>query len=408
MSKPASALHHEPTVFDGWRSIVISLYMALAGYSVLVGIPVISTAWVNLLGFSEVEVGRVAGADLGGLSLGAVVAAILVARVNRRLLMVISALIAILANALCIYLVSYEQVLWLRLLAGFGSGIYTAVAVATLGATSKPARAFNLMLFAFAFSQALELHVLPQLSMNGIYLVFIGTYVVSFPFIKWLPAYALDEGLDVEVDVQEDDGGEHVEHRHVPVYVPCMVLAAMVVTYINIGAYWTYIELASNDPSMSTADPEWVGRVLVWSSFLSLLGCLFATLLSNRFGLARPLLVTLVIQSCMVAMLALGITDTKILMSVFMFNFLWIFIDVYQMATVANVDHSGRFAALMPGAQGLGQIIGPNLAASILGMGLGYKGVFIMCSTATMVAMLIYAFMYINLRKTIPALADAS
>lgn len=408
MTEPHDALHHHRTVFDGWRSIVISLYMALAGYSVLVGIPVISTAWVNLLGFSEVQVGRVAGADLGGLSLGAVIAAFFIARVNRRLLIVISALIAIAANGLCIYMVSYEQVLWLRLVAGFGSGIYTAVAVATLGGTSKPARAFNLLLFAFAFSQALEMQVLPQLSMNGIYMVFIATYIISFPFLKWLPAHPVDKGLDVEVDVEEGAGRHHVEHRHVPVYVPCMVLLAMVVTYINIGAYWTYIELASADPGLSNADPEWVGRVLVWASFLSLLGCLFATLLSNRFGLARPLMVTLVIQSSIVVMLASGITDMKILVSVFMFNFLWIFIDVYQMATVANVDHSGRFAALIPGAQGFGQIIGPNLAALILDRGLGYSGVFIMCATATIVAMLIYAFMYISLRKSIPALADAS
>ena len=56
--------------FDNTRSLLISLYMTLVGYGVLVGIPVISTAWVTLLGFSEVEVGRVAGADLGGLSLG--------------------------------------------------------------------------------------------------------------------------------------------------------------------------------------------------------------------------------------------------------------------------------------------------------------------------------------------------
>ena len=49
--------------FDSWKSIVISLYMTLIGYGVLVGIPVISTAWVTLLGFSEVEVGRVAGVE---------------------------------------------------------------------------------------------------------------------------------------------------------------------------------------------------------------------------------------------------------------------------------------------------------------------------------------------------------
>ncbi len=85
MADTASTLQHDRTIFDGWRSISLSLYMTLAGYAVLVGVPVISTAWVNLLGFSEVEVGRVAGADLGGLSLGALVAAVLVATINRRL-----------------------------------------------------------------------------------------------------------------------------------------------------------------------------------------------------------------------------------------------------------------------------------------------------------------------------------
>ncbi len=39
--------------------------MALVGYGVLVGIPVVSAAWVELLGFTEVQVGRVVGADLG-------------------------------------------------------------------------------------------------------------------------------------------------------------------------------------------------------------------------------------------------------------------------------------------------------------------------------------------------------
>lgn len=38
--------------------------MVLVGYSLLVGIPVISTAWVELLGFTEVKVGRITGADL--------------------------------------------------------------------------------------------------------------------------------------------------------------------------------------------------------------------------------------------------------------------------------------------------------------------------------------------------------
>lgn len=379
--------------------------MTLVGYAVLVGVPVISTAWVELLGFTEEQVGRVAGADLGGLSLGAVLASLVVSRMNRRLLVLISVAIVIATNGLCTVYIDYETVLWLRFGAGVGSGIYTAVAVATLGGSSRPARAYNLMLFAFAFSQALEMQVLPMLSMNGIYFAFIGCYVAGLAFLHWLPARPAEPRLDVEVDVGEPGGGHHVEHRGVPAYIPWLCLAAIFFTYINIGAYWTYIELATIDAGI---DNDYVGRLLVWTSFFSLVGCLVATFISNRFGLARPLLVALLTMAMIVGMLMFGINDINILLSMFSFNLLWIFVDVYQMSTVANIDHSGSFASLMPGAQGLGQIVGPNLAASILAAGLGYSAVFFMCAAAALMGLVVYGSMYIWLRRTIPALAEAS
>lgn len=379
--------------FDQTRTLLVSLYMTLVGYGVLVGIPVISTAWVTLLGFSEVEVGRVAGADLGGLSAGAVLAAILIAQMNRRVLIVLGLTIAVAANLLCLYFVDYSTVLWLRLLAGLGSGIYTATAVAALGARSNPALAYNLMLFAFAFSQALEMQVLPLLSMNGIYLTFVICFLVTLPFLGWMPtrANAPSEKL------VEDKNPAPFQNTPVAAYLPWLGLAAIVVTYVNIGAYWTYIELAALAAEIT---PEWINQVLVWASFCSIVGCLFATLLSDRFGLGRPLMITLIMMSLIVGMLAFGITDTKLLVSVFTFNLLWIFIDVYQMSTVASVDRSGRFAALMPGAQGLGQIIGPNLAASLLGAELGYFAVFLMCSLAAVLGMLIYGVLYFALSRS--------
>jgi predicted MFS family arabinose efflux permease len=404
MTDTVSQANEITNPFDSWKSIVISLYMTLVGYGVLVGIPVISTAWVTLLGFSEIEVGRVAGADLGGLSLGAVVTAIFIAKTNRRVLALIGMFFAVTANAMCITVVDYDQVLWLRLLSGFGSGIFTAVAVSSLGASSKPAMAYNAMLFAFAFSQALEMHFLPLLSMAGVYMVFIVCFLLTLPFLGWIPSYAnIVQNNLTELSSEEDEKAKAL--KNIPPFVPWLCLAAMVVTYTNIGAYWTYIELAALSDK---ADPEWVGWVLTGSSFFSLVGCLFATVLSNRYGLLRPLLVTLATMAVIVGMLANGITDKNIIISVFSFNFLWIFIDVYQMSTIANVDRVGRFAALMPGAQGLGQIIGPNIAASILGLNLGYSGVFVMCSAAALVAMALYAFMYLRFKDTVPAFAYAS
>ena len=76
MKNQSSQQFTERTAFDDWKSISLSLFMTLVGYGVMVGIPVISTAWSELLYFSEEQVGRVAGADLGGLSFGAMITAL--------------------------------------------------------------------------------------------------------------------------------------------------------------------------------------------------------------------------------------------------------------------------------------------------------------------------------------------
>jgi predicted MFS family arabinose efflux permease len=405
MAADHSDLVHHKTIFDDWRSLTIGIYMALVGYAVMVGLPVISTAWVTHLGFTEVEVGRVAGADLAGLAIGAVVSALFVAKVDRRHMAVVAAAIAIGATVLCIYYQSYEVTLWLRLVAGIGAGMYTGIAVATIAGHSRPAFAFGLELFAFAGSQGAELAFLPHLSMNGIYVVLAATFVVGLLFISWLPRRPAEKGLDVVVDVEEEQGEHHIEHKHVPAYVPWLVLTAIVFTYVNIGAYWTYIELAASE---SAASPDWVASMLWVSSVFSVIGCLFAVLLSNRYGLARPLLGSLVLQATIVVMLVAGINNVNVAISMFMFNFCWIFVDIYQAATIANVDRSGRFPALIPAAQGLGNFLGPNIAASILAFNFGYNAVFIFCGVASITAMLVYLYMYLTLRKTIPALADAS
>ena len=383
---------------DDWRGLTIALYMVLVGYGVLVGIPVISTAWVTKLGFTEVEVGRVAGMDLGGLSAGAIVAAWVINHMNRRLIVFIGIFLAALANGLCLKYVDYETVLWLRFLAGFGSGMYTAVAMAVFGTSIRPALAYNLMLFSFAFSQALEMRILPQLSMNGIYWVFIVCFLLTLPFLGWIKSYPKPRSIETKPETTNKNNSSKP-------LLAWVCLFAIFLTYINIGAYWTYIELAALD---GNTDPELVSEVLVWASLCSLLGCLIATLLSNRFGLLRPLLIALFTMATGVGMLAFGINEPKFLMSVFTFNLLWIFTDVYQMGSLANFDHGGNYAAYLPAAQGLGQIVGPNIAASLLAINFGYSSVFIMCWTAAMSAMLIYWLLYRYLRTRYPSIADAS
>jgi predicted MFS family arabinose efflux permease len=400
MSTDATDSDDIPIIFDGWRSISFAVFMALVGYSVMVTVPVLSTALVNGLSFTEEQVGRVWGADLGGLSIGAITAALLLARVNRRHLVMAGIVLCIGANALAMYTVEYEPLLWIRVAAGIGSGIFTGTAVATLGGTSRPERAFNILLLGFSFSAAFELHLFPQLTLNGIYLFLMGTAAVCALFLRWLPTRPLNE----EELLQQEKFEDHLEDWHVPKFLPLICLTAVCFTYINIGGYFTYIELAALSDGIA---PEYVSPLLTWSSFLALFGCVLA-LICSRYGLFKPLFAALLTMAVLVAMLSGGINKTNLLVSVFAFMALWTFVDVFQSAMMGHMDRTGSLVALLPAVQGFGQFVGPNIAASIIGAGLGYSVMFMVSGSMALVAMVLYIgiFLYMHRRRSV--LAEAT
>jgi len=363
--------------------------MTLVGYSVLVALPAINGAWVDQLGFSEVEVNRVASADLLGLFIGAVLTSALIKRWSRQRLTYLGIALAIIANTLCTQYVDYETTLALRFIAGLGSGFYTAVAVAGLGAHSKPREAFNWMLLAFAVSQFLELQLIPHLSMNGIYMFFIATYVVTLPFVRLIPKTSPSIQSAAATQPTENDS----EAR--PRLLAWVGIAAIVIAYINIGAYWSNIELAAESAGL---DGNWAAQVIAWCVLLSFVGCFTAMWVLKRFDYDRPLLFTFVLMVVAVGLLAVQVTAALFVFSVAMFNFLWIFIDVYQMGGVSIADRSGSAAAFIPGAQGLGQTIGPFAASVMLDIGWGFDGVFILCALASATALLIYMAIYLKYR----------
>ena len=375
--------------FDARGPFLLSLFMTLVGYSVLVALPAINGAWVDQMGFSEVEVNRVASADLLGLFIGAVATSALIKRWNRQRLTYLGIALAIIANALCTQYVDYETTLTLRFIAGLGSGFYTAVAVAGLGAHSKPREAFNWMLLAFAVSQFLELQLIPHLSMNGIYVFFIATYVVTLPFVRLIPKTSPPVQSDAATQEAEKDN----EAR--PTLLAWVGIAAIVIAYINIGAYWSNIELAAESAGL---DGNWAAQVIAWCVLLSFVGCFTAMWVLKRFDYDRPLLFTFVLMVVAVGLLAVEVTAALFVFSVAMFNFLWIFIDVYQMGGVSVADRSGSAAAFIPGAQGLGQTIGPFSASLMLDIGWGFDGVFILCALASATALLIYLAIYLKYR----------
>ena len=383
MTDFTAATSSQANPFDARGPFLLSLFMTLVGYSVLVALPAINSAWVDQLGFTDVQVNRVASADLLGLFIGAVLTSALIRRWSRQGLTYLGIALAIGANALCTQYVDYQTTLLLRLVAGLGAGFYTAVAVAGLGAHSRPREAFNWMLLAFAISQFLELQLIPHLSMNGIYLFFIATYVITLPFVRLIPT--------VTVPAPVPESVSHNTQR--PTLLAWVGIGAIVIAYINIGAYWSNIELAAEAAGL---DGDWAAQVIAWCVLLSFGGCFTAMWILKKFDYDRPLLLTFFLMVLAVGLLALDFTAALFVFSVAMFNFLWIFIDVYQMGGVSVADRSGSAAAFIPGAQGLGQTVGPFAASIMLDLGWGFDGVFVLCALASAGALSVYAVIYLK------------
>ena len=143
---------------------------------------------------------------------------------------------------------------------------------------------------------------------------------------------------------------------------------------------------------------DWAGQVISWSVLLSFFGCFAAMYALKHFDYDRPILVTFVLMVIAVGLLAVNVSAGIFVFSVAMFNFLWIFIDVYQMGGVSAADRSGSAAAFIPGAQGLGQMLGPFVAALLLERSLGFDAVFVLCAGASFTALLIYGLIYLSTR----------
>ena len=116
-------------------------------------------------------------------------------------------------------------------------------------------------------------------------------------------------------------------------------------------------------------------------------------------------------MAVLVGMLSGGITNINLAVSMFAFMALWTFADVYQSSLMGYMDRSGSLVALIPSVQGFGQFIGPNIAASIIGAGLGYGTMFLVSGSMALVGMAIYAgiFFYMHKRKStqVEAVAEA-
>ena len=391
------------SIFDQPKTIIAAVIISIVGNAVFIGMPMLVGSLADTLGFNEQQLGWLASADLIGIFFASILASLLVNRINRKLLVYIGITVAIIANFSSTLFHDYHTLLAIRIISGLGGGMCYSIGVATLAGTHKTARNFSILLFVLVAVNAIELYTFPTISqqwgVDGIFIFFCLAFISTYFFVRWLPSSNKESHSETSSFEAENTT------TNIPAWIPWLCLAAVACVYINVGAFWAFIERLGDNANLSA---DFISNTLALGTLFTLSGCAIATWMGNKYGQSKPLIAAFVVMTAILFLLALRVTPITYVIAATVFNFCWLFIDVFQLGTIGNIDHSGKYAALVPGAQGLTQSVSPAAAGYILSQGYGYAGVMMLCALGTISAMIIYSIVYAKLKQIAPDIADAN
>lgn len=152
------------------------------------------------------------------------------------------------------------------------------------------------------------------------------------------------------------------------------VLLSTLVFSLGVGGVWTYAEQLG---TASGLERDFLSSTLASAMIVSFAGAMFASWLEARTGRRLPLLLGILGQSAGLMLLGGELSEPVFVLGVLAFNLFWSFVGPYQLGVLSGVDRSGKYAALLPGFQGLGFAVGPAIAAEVL-VRSGYTAVIVM------------------------------
>jgi predicted MFS family arabinose efflux permease len=140
-------------------------------------------------------------------------------------------------------------------------------------------------------------------------------------------------------------------------------LAGCFLFYINVTAYWTYIERIGTTAGLALGA---VSNGLAFATVASMAGVMFAAWLGDRRGLLLPIAASAVAIIVSMVLLTGTLHLTAYVVSAVIYENAWNVSQTYQYTTVNVVDASRRGVALAPGFHNAGGTAGPAIVGLLV------------------------------------------
>ncbi|MFV8781500.1 MFS transporter [Microbulbifer sp. SA54] len=355
---------------DYLPNLISLLVVAMMGASILTLLPL----WVGALSeqghFTSQEIGWLAAADVMGIFISSASALLWVRRVPWRNVVLGGLLLFFLGNIASLGLTEFGSLMSARIIAGIGCGSAYAIALAGLGDHRSPPLAFGLMVTAQVVFGTIGFFAVPRIMefahINGFFHYLNGWLALALA----LCALAFPRSQKQADTALHRRGLRGLAHGR-----SLLVFATTVVYYCGVSAVWAYLERIGIHLGLSGSQ---VGDLLGIGFAISGLGSLATPWLSTRIGRTAAISLAMLVQVATMAWLIGGVGGTaadsagSYLLyagATIVFQFFWSFSLPLLMDQFNRVDDSGRFIVLCASAFKVGEIIGPPLAAMLMGEG---------------------------------------
>lgn len=357
------------------------------GPAAIILMPMIVGGVIDGYGFTQQQAGNIASIEGVGVVIASFLSVLWLRKLPWNKVIFVCFLLMAVLNVISANLNEYIPLLITRGIVGIIEGSVFAVAVAALGDTKEPDKAFGVAqaiqgLFMFAgFASAP--YLIQNFGLAGFFYLFSATSVVMMLTVFRFP----EQGIDHVKLTKEAHGDNHT------VLIWLGVIASFIFC-VNIFGIWAFIERIGQAALLSSED---IGFALGLSQVFAIGGGLATAMFSDRFGRILPLLVVVIGQSLALWVLIGQFTSFSFYIATGVFQALFVVGISYQMGMVAKLDVKGKFLVIVTAAQGLGAAFGPSITATLISDGNDYSSAIEFSITACIVSILV--FLYIEYRS---------
>jgi len=361
--------------------------------------PGIVGAAADSMGLGETQLGLLIGLYFAGFGIVSATSYLWIRKVNWRVYSSIGVIMMGFSWILAGMMEGYPTLLFLMFVVGIGAGLFASPSITILGDGTEAENGFSWMIIFSVAGAAALLALFPIVAeisgFRGVTNLLGGSTLATLLLIPLIPVNNEKEEKSNESDTVKVEKFSWSNDRMTQ---PILSLLVMVLFSFSFAGSWAFFERIASYAALPAAE---TGQALAIGTLFGTIGAPLAAFFIKRIPMYYCYAITIAsIAITLVFLNSLSLTSIIYLLLVCSFQF-WINAGFcLMMAQTAEVDKIGRFVALIPAAQSLGNTIG----APINGLVLELSGVNAMLILTMLVFILgAIVFTYVDRKNIISA-----